>query len=374
VKIHMPRLVSVSSSRADISILRPVWEAIIAAGNMDLHVFLTGMHQAAGAPDAGVPDGVEVHRGGADMGGHAETAAQAMGAIISATGEVLADLRPDAMFIVGDRLDMAPVALAALPFNLPIAHLHGGEVTKGAVDNDIRYMLSQVANLHLVSNEFARERLLNKGIDPSQIIITGAPGLDTLVGAPRIAANEFANEVGMPPDRPFALLTIHPETANADLLAPLNACLEGIRSWDGAVLVTAPNSDPAAAELRRVLEGEAAAQPSWTFVDTLGGRLYPNALRHAAFMLGNSSSGIIEAGLFGLPVIDVGRRQEGRESGPHVTHVENDGRAVADAIAGLCDGRAAPRRYDAGTLYGDGGSGPRIATALQSWLETLSVR
>jgi len=365
-----PRLLSVSSSRADIGILRPVWDAITDAGRVDLHVMLTGMHCAEGAPRPELPDGVAVHEGGADLGGRADArAGAAMGAITTAASAVIAEICPNAMFVIGDRLDMLPAALAALPGNLPVAHLHGGEQTDGAVDNRVRHALSQFASLHLVSGEDAQLRLEGMGIDPAAIRITGAPGLDTLRQAPKMSAAEFAAETGLPAGKPFVLLTVHPETAGERLNAPLDACLGGLGAWGGAVLVTAPNSDPGGADARARLIAAAEGRRDWVFIDTLGSRLYPNALRHAAFMLGNSSSGIIEAGLFGLPVIDVGDRQKGRPRNRNVAHAPNRADAVAAAIASLDSGLGgAPMRHAPGTPYGDGHSGPRVARALEAWL------
>ena len=366
------KLLSVSSSRADVNILRPVWDALIAADKIELHLFLTGMHMAHGGPEPDLPAGPRVHRGGADMGGRRESAGAAMGAITVATSELLSQLNPDGMLVIGDRLDMVPAALAAMPFNLPIAHLHGGEETKGAIDNRVRHALSQIATLHLASSQGAQDRLVAMGIPADEVLVTGAPGLDTLLNTPEIALQSFSETVGLPANLPFVLLTVHPETAGADPIAPLDACLAGLEAWHGAVLVTAPNSDPRAAEIRARLEREAAEQANWAFVDTLGRSLFPNALRHAAFMLGNSSSGLIEAGLFGLPVIDVGDRQMGRERGRNVIHTASDSEAVARAIGGLESGGVCPYRYNPGTPYGDGRSGPRIARAIEDWLNRVA--
>lgn len=363
----MTRVLSVSSSRADVGILAPVWRGLAALADVELHVFLTGMHRMdAGAARAAVPVGTAVHAGGEDLGGaEPEAAAAAIGAIFADTAALLAEIRPDIVLVIGDRLDMLPAAAATLPFNLPLAHLHGGEVTEGAVDDRIRHAISKLAHIHYVTSEGARTLLLAMGEEPWRVHVTGAPGLDTLNTVPALTPEAFARAVGLDGVEgglgALRLVTVHPETNAADPLAPLEAVLEALATRHAPTLFTAPNSDPGGAEMRRRIERFVADCPWARFRDTLGMDLYANALRHAGMMVGNSSSGIIEAGLFGLPVIDVGDRQKGREHGVNVMHVSNTAAAV---IAALDRIGAVPDRFPAGTPYGDGAAGPRVAAAL----------
>ncbi len=363
----MTRVVSVSSSRADVGVLAPVWAAL--APRAELHVFLTGMHQDSAAPAVeGVPAGVKVHRGGADLGGAGgEKAAAAMATIAEAAGALYARVAPDAVLVIGDRLDMLPAATATLPFNIPLVHLHGGEVTEGAVDDRIRHAISKLAHMHCVSSEGARRRLLAMGEEAGRIVVTGAPGLDTLNAAPALSAVDFAREAGLAGVegdlRGLRLVTVHPETNAADALATLDAVLAALDTRPAPTLFTAPNSDPGGKEARRRIEAFVAARGWARFRASLGSRLYPNALRHAALMLGNSSSGIIEAGLFGLPVIDVGARQGGRERGANVIGVPNRADAVVAALDRL---GPVPARCPPGTPYGAGGAGAKIADVVLS--------
>ncbi len=356
-------VLSVSSGRADVGILTPVWQAVARRADMRLSVFLTGMHMADGAPEiAGLPPDITLRRGGRDLGGSAGAdAAAAMAEIARAAGDLYDTLSPDLVLVIGDRLDMLPAATASLPFNLPLAHLHGGEVTEGAIDDRVRHVLTKMAHIHCASSAGARKRLLALGEEDWRIRVTGAPGLDTLLAAPEIDRSTFCAELGLPADEPFRLVTVHPETNAPDPLAPLDAVLDALDSLPAPTLITAPNSDPGGAEAKARIDRFAADRPWLHLVDTLGGRLYPNALRHAALMLGNSSSGVIEAGLFGLPVIDVGDRQKGRERGANVTPVASHPAAVLETLRRV---GPSPSRFAPGTPYGDGRSGSRIAEAL----------
>ncbi len=232
---------------------------------------------------------------------------------------VYAELRPDLVLAIGDRLDMLPAVAATLPFNIPVAHLHGGEITEGAVDDRIRNAITKLSDLHLASCEGAAQRLRDMGEDPVRIVVTGAPGLDTLLAAPIMDRAEFLAETGLADvagaAEAFLLATVHPETNANDPAAPMTAVLGALDELKLPVLFTAPNSDPGGAEMKEQLTQWARGRPSFGLSTRSDPRLYPNALRHAAAMVGNSSSGIIEAGLFGLPVVDVGDRQKGRERG-----------------------------------------------------------
>jgi len=360
----MPRILSISSSRADFGILLPVWRCLAEQPDCDLHIMLTGGHVMSNYQGSElVPESANVHRGGADLGGaDAQKASAAIATILRDAGAVMAQVSPDVVLIMGDRMDMLPAAVAALPFNIPLAHIHGGEITEGAIDDRVRHALTKLSHIHFVSSAGAKQRLLAMGEEEKRIHVTGGPGLDTLLAAPVMSRAEFLAAVGFPKDKDGALrlVTVHPETNVANADAPLRAVLAALSERDGPMLFTAPNSDPGGAAMRKTIEAFVASQPHTRFIDTLGPKLYPNALRHAAVMVGNSSSGIIEAGLFGLPVIDIGDRQRGRERGSNVMHVANDPAAVTAALDRLNPGT----RFSETSLYGDGRSAPRIARLL----------
>lgn len=367
----MSRVLSISSSRADIGALAPVWRTLAATSGIELHVFFTGMHMADNASSrASLPNGATAHSGGADLGGAGpDQAAAAMARIQADAAALLTRIQPDIVLVIGDRLDMLPAAVATLPFNLPLAHLHGGEVTEGAIDDRIRHAISKLAHVHCVSTEGARARLKGMDVDDATIHVTGAPGLDTLMAVPAMSPEEFARAAGLEGIEgdlaALRIVTVHPETNAPDPLAPLTAVLQALATRPAPTLFTAPNSDPGGAEMRRRIDAFIAAHRWARFRDTLGAALYANALRHAAVMLGNSSSGLIEAGLFGLPVINVGDRQKGRERGGNVIDVPNDGAAVVGARDRL---GPVPTRLAPGSPYGDGKAGPRVAEVLAASL------
>ena len=265
------------------------------------------------------------------------------------------------MLIIGDRLDMIPAALAALPCNLPVVHLHGGELSQGAVDDRVRHALTKLSHVHCVATVEAAERICRMGEEPWRIHVTGAPGLDALLGEPEMSAESVRIELGLPAVEGLRLVTVHPETNSEKPDAPLEAVLAALEARPTPTILTAPNSDPGGAAVRRRIEAFAAKHAWAAFRDTLGTKLYANVMRHAAVMVGNSSRGIIEAGCFGLRVINVGRRQDGRARGPNVHDCPNDAREVGRLLEKLAT-RASG--LPSQSPYGDGRSGPRIAHIL----------
>lgn len=356
----MTRILSVSSSRADVGILTPVWQAIAARPQFELHVLLTGMHVAEADPGVSLPAGVALHHSGKDLGGGTGlNAAVAMAVCMESAAYTLGAAEFDCLLLMGDRLDMLPAACASLPFNTPIAHLHGGELTHGAIDDRVRHAISKMAHIHFASTAEAAARIAEMGEEPWRIHVTGGPGLDTLRLASKLSTEDLAAALKLPFSGPFILATVHPETNSDDPAAPLGALLPALDQLKIPTLFTAPNSDPGGKTLRGQIDAFIPNRPWAAFRASLG-KFYPSALQNAAVMVGNSSSGLIEAGYFGLPVVNVGARQMGRSAGPNVHSVPNDRQAVLVALqAALRGGRTA-----AFSPYGDGYASSRIADIL----------
>ncbi|QUS39122.1 UDP-N-acetylglucosamine 2-epimerase (hydrolyzing) [Tardiphaga alba] len=361
----MTRLLIVSSSRADLGGLSAVWRQTSGHPELETQVLLTGRHANRStdydAAIACLPAGIPVHVAGNDIGGRdAETAARAMGDSVTAIAGQLAEIAPDLLLVLGDRLDIAPAVFAAVPFNIPVAHIHGGELTLGAVDDRVRHAVSKLAHVHFASTTDAAERLCKMGEEPWRIHVTGAPGLDSLRQQNLVERRAFLASVGLP-NEPFLLVTVHPETNVEKPLAAFEAVIEAIKQLGIQVLATAANADLNGALINESLQALSKVNSRVVYCDTLGAARYANAFAHAEAMLGNSSSGIIEAGMFGLPVVDVGGRQQGRARGANVAHVDADVKMVKAAVESALGRRFNP---DEVSLYGDGHAGQRIAQEL----------
>lgn len=363
------RVAIVTTSRADLSPLLPVMRAVDDHPALALEVTATGMHLADG------------HRGSlADLetagfapvamvetidGDRPENIGHAMARGVAGFTERFMNMPPDFLVVLGDRFDMFPAAIAALPFHIPVAHIHGGEVTVGAFDDQIRHSVSKMAHLHFVAVTSFSERLIRMGEEPWRITVCGAPGLDALVDAPKLDRAVIEDRTGIPASQDFTLVTVHPETLSAHSSeSQIDQFLDAAAECPGWLLITAPNADPGGKVFRDRLQSFCQARPDALFIDNAGPTLYPNLLRHAVAIVGNSSSGIIEAGFFGKPVVNIGDRQAGRPAGENVINVPWNTKAIISGWREALSGEAAIRASGAESSYGRGDAGTVIAETL----------
>lgn len=266
-------------------------------------------------------------------------------------GEAFRELTPDAALVLGDRYEALAAATAIVAEGGFLAHLHGGEITTGAIDNQFRYAITALAHLHLVATKGARTRLVAMGERPERVIVTGAPGLDGVV-AP-LAAGHGSSE-------PFVLVTLHSETLGGDPEEQARTLIEALDRVGRPCVITGANADPGGETINTVLRDACEQRENWTFEMNLGATRYREAMTRAACMVGNSSSGIIEAASFGLRVVNIGSRQDGRERSGNVADVAWDAEAIATETRRAIDAG----RWSGDNVYGDGRASERIVEAL----------
>ncbi|MFN3537075.1 MAG: UDP-N-acetylglucosamine 2-epimerase, partial [Brevundimonas sp.] len=317
-------------------------------------------------PDSLIEDhGVRTRRIPAHMDGDGPAdLGRRMGALTAAFAGVLADERPDMVVLTGDRYETLAAAGAASLAGTVIAHLHGGELTLGAMDDAFRHAITKLSHLHFPATEAAAKRLIRMGEEDWRITLAGAPGLDLMMQAPSPPRTDFFRALNMADPGDFILATWHPETLTADSgAAGLEALLTALAETGRPVLFTGVNADPGGAgqttRIRRWAEGRAVIH----LIPSLG-PLYAPALAHAAVMAGNSSSGIIEAAAFALPVVNVGDRQKGRDRGANVIDAAPDPAAVRQTLTRALDPSFRSSLIGMVNPYGDGCAGPRIAARL----------
>jgi len=369
--VNRRRVLYVSGTRADFGLMQRTLAAIAANPQLELGIAVTGMHllpayghtmaeiEAAGLPVvARIPVALDGSGGGA--------MARAMAVQLQGLVGVCEQWRPDLLLLLGDRGEMLAAALAAVHLMIPVAHVHGGE-RSGTIDESVRHAISKLAHLHLVATEQSRQRLIRMGERPEQIWVSGAPGLDGLeagVSQGPAARAALCRSHGFHPGRPVLLLLFHPVLQEASSAAQqAEVLLQGIAQAapTAQLLVLAPNSDGGAAAIEQVWQ-------KWLPALGLQHRLfthlprsdYLEALAAVDVLVGNSSSGIIEAASFDLPVVDVGSRQQARERSDNVRHADAEATQVAAALqAALAAGRTPVTN-----VYGDGQSAGRICEIL----------
>ncbi|HET6403740.1 MAG TPA: UDP-N-acetylglucosamine 2-epimerase [Candidatus Thermoplasmatota archaeon] len=359
--------------RSEYDILQPVIAACAARG-LDPGVIVTGAHLSA---RFGGTVG-EIERDGVRIVARIESLldSDSKGARVRGAGIQLASLvetfereRPDWVVAPMDREEAITVALAGAYLRIPVAHIGGGDIASdGNVDNAVRHAVTKLAHLHLVTTPRSAERVERMGEDAWRVHVVGAPGLDRLVRTPPLEATEIRARLGSAvADGDFALVIQHPILTNADGAgAEMRATLEGVLATGLPLVVIHPNSDAGREPVVREIERARREHPSLVHdFRNLPREVFVTLLRRARVMVGNSSAGIIEAPLFGLPVVNTGPRQRGREAAENVEFVNNDAREIQAAVerAAFDDGYRA-RVAKCSNPYGDGRAGERIAHIL----------
>jgi len=356
----------VSGTRADFGLMRSTLQRISDSDCLSLSVLVTGMHLdrrfghtvdeivAAGFPiTARIPVPSEPATGAA-MARH-------IGIMIGGMVDAFLGQRPDLVLLLGDRGEMLAAAIAAVHLNVHIAHVAGGDRT-GTVDEPIRHAVSKLSHFHLTGTAQSRERLIRMGEKPEQVIVVGAPGLDDIADMPIPPRAEVLRSFGLDPALPFALMLYHPVLQDADHAGrEVSDILAALESTDLQLVALMPNSDAGSDAIRAGLEGS-AARAAFALRTHLPRAEFLAAMAHADVMIGNSSAGIVEAAAFGTPVVNVGPRQKLRERNANVVDVDCE----ADAILKAVRSSLAASRATEPNIYGDGRSGARICTFLES--------
>lgn len=364
------RTAIVTTSRADFGIYQPVLTELAKSSKLSVGLMISGTHLS---PDFGMTIN-EIRGSGFEIwaeapcllaGDEPEDIAASCGLAVQAVGKALAQARPDIAMVLGDRYEMIAAALAANIMNIPVAHIHGGEETTGAYDNAFRYAISKLSHLHFPATLLAARRLLQMGEPPDRVTCCGAPALDALGNIQLADRQELMQRTGLK-DAPFLLVTYHPETLALDAVeTSFDHVWRALDASGLQFLITAANADTKGRRINDMIAQRRRGNDRAVFAESLGHRLYASAMRHAEAMVGNSSSGIIEAAHFDLPVVNIGDRQKGRERSTNVIDCAADFDAIRAALQ-----RAQSTEFRASlagmkNVYGGGQAGSCIRRVLE---------
>lgn len=354
-----------AGTRADLTPLGPVIASLQDCGRTDVSL-LAGSGAAPDGSRALIDDlglsGVEVTVLDGDLGAATAQGQAASGLALarSVTRSVEAT-RAQAFVVLGDRWELLYAVPSVVLQGIPVVHLHGGEVTEGAIDDRVRHAVTKLSDLHCVSTEDARDRVLQLGEPEDRVFVTGAPGLDRVRDVRPMTDDELSSLLGIPVRRPLALVTYHPVTVgDDDPGSSAAALLETIAAQAGTMLVTHPGMDVGRDAVLKAIEAVAASHDHVVSVPTLG-RAYLSVLATSDLVAGNSSSGIIEAASFQVPVVNVGDRQHGRPTSCNVITCRTDRDSIAAAVRRALTPKFRAEAATTVNVYGDGHSAPRVA-------------
>jgi UDP-hydrolysing UDP-N-acetyl-D-glucosamine 2-epimerase len=278
-------------------------------------------------------------------------------------------LKPDLVVVLGDRFEILAAASAAMLQRIPLAHIAGGEVTEGAIDESIRHAVTKMASFHFTAAESYRKRVIRMGEEPWRVVNSGATGLDSLRRLPLISKTELEAALDFHFQGPMLLVTYHPATLGK--LAPGDALQELLRALDrfaeGSVLFTLPNADPGGRLLAKMITEHAAERPHRVKVVTSLGQLnYLSAMSACEAVVGNSSSGIIEAPSLGKPTVNIGSRQQGRLRTASIIDCDEEEKAIAAALERALSQEFRALAAQTPSLYGDGNASAKIVAYLKN--------
>lgn len=361
----------VTAARSDYGIYLPILRLIHSDSELKLYLIVTGAHLS---PDFGMTvqgieaDGFEVSERiemllSSDT---SEGVAKSMGLGTIGFAQSYARFRPDILLVLGDRYEMHAAVVAAVPFKIPVAHIHGGESTEGAIDELFRHSITKLSHLHFVSTEFYGQRLIQMGEEPWRVVVSGAPSLDNLRTVPLLDEEEIERRSGIKLSERTLLVTYHPVTLEyEETRQHMQALLGALEAAGCPVIFTYPGADTGGRLIIDMIQEFAAHYQAAQVVDNLGTQLYFSLMNKVAAMVGNSSSGIIEAASFKLPVVNIGNRQRGRVHGANVLNV---GDSQEEIIVGIQKALSAELRASLTNMrnpYGDGHAAPRIVQCLK---------
>jgi UDP-hydrolysing UDP-N-acetyl-D-glucosamine 2-epimerase len=292
--------------------------------------------------------------------------AKSTGLAIMLLADSFKKLNSDIVLLLGDRFEAHAAATTALLMNIPIAHVHGGEITEGAVDEQIRHSITKMSQLHFCSTEAYRQRVIQMGEDPSKVFNTGAPGIDNIVNLDLLSKDDLENQLDWKFTQACTLFTYHPTTLeDRDLEKDLEVILNVLVDSGIGILFTYANADNGGRVINQKIEAFCKLDVNkYKVVKNLGQLLYLSAMKYVDLLIGNTSSGIIEAASFCKPVVNIGNRQSGRLKGVNVIDCsikdlkKSIGLALSDNFIKTCCNQK--------NVYGDGRSATRIVDELSS--------
>ena len=364
----------VTGTRAEYGLLRWVMQGIKDEPDLVLQIIATGMHLS---PEFGLTYR-EIEKDGFQIDSKVEMLtssdtpvgiAKSMGLGMIGFADALNELAPDLLVVLGDRFEIFSAVAAALVARIPVAHLHGGETTEGAFDESIRHAITKMSHFHFVAAEEYRQRVIQLGEQPKSVHLVGGLGIDSIKRLKLLGRPELEAALGFRLVRRNLLITYHPVTLEsataADQMRELLGALEELK--DTELIFTLPNADTDSRELIHMLEQFAAQHAQAHVFASLGQLRYLSCMAQVDGVIGNSSSGLLEAPSFRVGTVNIGDRQRGRLQAASVVNCSPNREAIQAAIRHLyeADFRKALGRVK--SPYGEGGASAKIVGILKTF-------
>lgn len=359
----------VTSSRADYSHLYWPLHDLAQHEEVDLKLIVLGAHLS---PQFGETV-KEIEKDGLPIAARLECLlssdtdvgmAKTLGMAVLSLADLLGQMRPDLLLLIADRYEMLAPASVALTLRIPVAHIEGGEISEGAIDDAVRNALTKMSHIHFTSTEGARARVITMGEEPWRVHRAGAPSLDHLRRSQLLSRNQLEDDLSLDLQRPTAVVAYHPVTMLRDTTEEADALFAALRQMDMQILFCFPNSDAGSYSLMERTRSFISDYGNARIFVNLEAVTYWSLLRQVTLLVGNSSSGIMEAASLALPVVNVGFRQKGRERAGNVLDAAPEEKSIRARIE---EARSTQFREGLAGLanpYGDGRASEKIVQVL----------
>lgn len=362
----------VTGTRAEYGLLEPVMESIKKNANLRLRVVVTGAHLFSGA---GMTE-KEIIKDGFKIDGRVKMTpsedsvsamAESIGKGILGITKVFRKVRPDIVIVLGDRVEALAAAISAVYSKVILAHIHGGDSPRAGFDECTRHAITKMAHIHFPATKKSAGRIIKMGENPENVYIVGAPGLDNIFHGNFLSRQAVQKKYGLDLSEPALLVVQHPvSTQDEDASFQMRETLEAIRELRYQTIIVYPNTDAGGRRMVKVIE-EYRRYPFIKIFKNIPRQDYLSLLKTVSLLVGNSSSGIIEAPALHLAVVNIGPRQDGRERAKNIIDAPYNRREIKEAInKAIKDKNFKKTLKNLKNPYGDGRTGDRIASILGS--------
>ena len=367
------KIAIITGTRAEYGLLKPLIQTVDSDENFELQLIVCAMHLS---PEFGhtiqeiEKDGFKVSRKVECLlsSDSAVGISKSIGLANIGFADAFDQLRPDIILLLGDRTEILAAAITGMVFGIPIGHIHGGETTEGAYDEEIRHAITKMSYFHFASTEVYRKRIIQLGEHPNRVFNTGAIGLDSIKNLKLQSKNEFERAINRTLLRKNILITFHPVTKEKSTAEQqFDKILMALDKLEDTLFIfTHANSDKDGRVINKMISKyvQKNANKACEFI-SLGQLRYLSALKYVDVVIGNSSSGIIEVPYFGKPTINIGDRQKGRLAPDSVIHVENNQNSIEEAIETAYSESFKEKCKTMEHLYGNGEATEQILSVLK---------
>lgn len=374
----MKKVCVITTTRADFGLLSPVIKELITDKFFDVQILVSGTHllEEYGYTKNEILDlGFKKYIKEIPVIEKSKNSScEILANYIKKFEKELNEINPDAVLVLGDRFEIVGVASVCLLLNIPLIHISGGDVTFGAIDDACRHSITKMSDLHFTGNEYMRQRVIQMGENPQKVFNVGETGVENIIKTELMSFEEFKTSVGMKDLKQgkFCIVTYHPETLEKHSPKEQISWLlnQILNHPEFDYIITKSNIDDGGEEINKYINEKVKGYTNIKFIDSLGFKRYLSALKYGAMVIGNSSSGIIEAPYLNIPTINIGNRQEGRMQAKSIINVDlYDDLEFERAIKKACDKKFLKLCKYNENLYGDGNTSKEIVSKMKEFLK-----